>query len=79
MLILYTREGCGYSAMVKDKLLALGLTAEEKNTRDDGIAQELIARGGELKTPYLVDDATGAEMYESGLICSYLEEQYGKK
>ena len=78
MLILYTREGCGYSGMVKAKLKELGLACTEKNTLEEDVAKELLARGGEVKTPYFVDEETGVEMYESDLITTYLDEHYGK-
>lgn len=43
-----------------------------KNIADEGVADELIARGGKRMVPYLVDEETGVEMYESDDIVDYL-------
>jgi glutathione S-transferase len=40
-------------------------------------ADELMARGGKLVTPYLVDEAAGVEMYESDDIVAHLQKRYG--
>lgn len=79
MLTLYVKTGCPYCAMVIHKLEELGLAYEEKNVADEGISEELIARGGKKQMPYLVDTDGNVEMYESGDICKYLENTYGTK
>ena len=50
-----------------------------KNIADDAIAKELIARGGKQQVPYLVDDETNVEMYESADIVKYLNDTYGRQ
>jgi glutaredoxin 3 len=77
MLTLYVKTGCPYCAMVIHKLEELGLPYEEKNVADEGVADELILRGGKRQMPYLVDTEGGVEMYESADICDYLEATYG--
>lgn len=79
MLTLYVKTGCPYCAMVIHTLEELGLAYEEKNVADPAIADELVARGGKKQMPYLVDTNGNVEMYESGDICAYLENTYGKK
>lgn len=78
MLTLYVKDGCGFSAQVRKKMQELGLSCTEKNTKDPGVLDDLVARGGQTKTPYLVDSETGIEMYESDLINAYLEAHYGE-
>jgi len=77
MLTLYVREGCGFCASVLRKVKELGLTVEEKNVADEAIAKELVARGGKMQEPYLVDSDRNIEMYESRDINKYLDEHYG--
>lgn len=79
MLTLYVKTGCPYCARVLDVLKELGLTANIKNVADDGISDELVARGGELQVPYLVDEGRGVEMYESEDIAEYLHAFYRAK
>ncbi len=43
---------------------------------DPAIMEELIKRGGQRQVPYLVDETTGTEMYESDDIVNYLRENY---
>lgn len=78
MLTLYVKTGCPYCAKVLRAGEELGIEFELKNTADEGIAEELIARGGKKQMPYLVDSATGTEMYESDDIVAYLQEHYPK-
>jgi glutathione S-transferase len=77
MLTLYTKTGCPYCAMVLHELAELELPFEEKNIADATVQEELIARGGKQQVPYLVDDNTGTEMYESRDIVEYLAATYG--
>ncbi len=46
---------------------------------DSGLAEELINRGGKRQVPYLVDEDTGTEMYESDDIIEYLQKNYAHK
>jgi glutaredoxin len=79
MLTLYVKTGCPYCAVALKKVEDLGLTINEKNIADQGVADELVAKGGKRQVPYLVDDEHGVEMYESSDIAAYLEKTYGKK
>jgi glutaredoxin 3 len=78
MLTLYVKTGCPYCARVLQKLEEMGMEAEFKNIADEGVADELIARGGKRQVPYLVDPEKNIEMYESADIVNYLEETYGQ-
>ncbi len=73
MRTLYVKTGCPFCAKVLRKGEELGLQFELKNIADEGVSEELVARGGKRQVPYLVDDETGTEMYESDDICAYLE------
>lgn len=60
-----------------DAVDELGLTVTLRNIDDEGVEEELIARGGKRQMPYLVDEKEGIEMYESEDIVTYLTNQYG--
>ncbi len=45
--------------------------------KKSGRRAELVARGGKMMVPYLIDPNTGTEMYESDDIVAYLESTYG--
>jgi glutathione S-transferase len=79
MLTLYVKSGCPFCAKVLDTGEELGLHFTLKNVAEEGVTEELIARGGKKQTPYLVDDETGTEMYESDDITEYLHATYPKK
>jgi len=72
MKILYVQDGCPYCAKVLVAGSSLGMEFTLKNIADEGVADELIARGGKRMVPYLVDEETGVEMYESDDIVDYL-------
>jgi glutathione S-transferase len=57
----------------------LALAYDEKNIADPAISEELVTRGGKRQVPYLVDDASGTEMYESNDIVEYLASTYGSE
>ncbi len=78
MITLYTKTNCVFSTMIIHELEELGVPFEEKDVADPGIADELVARGGELQTPYLVDTEAGVEMYNSAPIMEHLLRQYAK-
>lgn len=79
MLTLYVKTGCPYCIRVLNAGNELGVEFEEKNIKDDAVADELIKRGGKRQVPYLVDDERNIEMYESADIDAYLRAQYPKK
>lgn len=76
MLTLYTRTGCPYCARVITFLNENIIPWNDKNLAQPGVAEELLARGGKQQVPYLVDDATGTEMYESLDIIAYVQARY---
>lgn len=78
MIIFYARPTCPYCAKVRSVLDELGISYDEKDINNEEVLQDLLARGGKKMVPYIVDDETGTEMYESDDIVTYLKEQYGK-
>lgn len=72
MKTLYVKDGCPYCAKVLVAGSSLGMEFTLKNIADEGVADELVARGGKRMVPYLVDEDTGVEMYESDDIVDYL-------
>lgn len=72
MLTLYVKTGCPFCAKVLIEADLLGITFNQKNIADPGVSEELLARGGKVQTPYLVDEEKGVEMYESDDIIDYL-------
>lgn len=78
MLTLYIRSGCPYSKKVLEAGEALGVSFTAKNIADEGVEEELIARGGKHQVPFLVDEETGASMYDADLIIGYLHSGFTK-
>jgi len=78
MLTLYVRTGCPYCAKVLAVGKELGISFDLKNVADDGVVDELTAKGAKRQTPYLVDSERGVAMYESDAIVNYLREHYAK-
>lgn len=74
MKILYVKDGCPFCAKVLVAGSSLGIDFTLKNIADEGVAEELVARGGMRQVPYLVDQEAGVEMYESDAIVDYLTE-----
>ena len=80
MLILYVKTGCPYSARVRDAARTMGVMLEERNIlQSEAAEKELLHKGGERKTPYLLDEEKGIGMYESEDIVRYLRETYSNK
>ncbi len=79
LLTLYEFENCPYCRIVREVLTELDLDAHIYPCPKGGerFRDEAIARGGKAQFPYLIDPNTGAEMYESMDIVSYLYQQYG--
>jgi glutathione S-transferase len=80
-LVLYEFEGCPFCRKVREALTMLDLDAEIRPCPKGGqrFRGEVMAKGGKRQFPYLVDPNTGASMYESDDIISYLYTQYGTK
>jgi glutathione S-transferase len=55
----------------------LNLEVEMKDISDSTTADELLAHGGKVQVPYLIDSATDTAMYESDAIVAYLQKQSG--
>lgn len=75
-LILYVRNGCPYCMKVHLAAIELDITFKERNVADEGVWDELVARGGKRQVPYLVDEEKGVEMYEADDIIAYLHERF---
>ena len=85
MLELYQSEGCPYSANVREKLSALGVSYVAHNPRlpgDDGgdvtneRTHDELQAGGNDEIPYLVDTDREEALYGSDDIVDYLDEHY---
>jgi glutathione S-transferase len=77
-LVLYSFESSPYCRKVREALCELDLTCLVKNVaKGSDRRPELVARGGRMMVPYLIDPNTGAEMYESEDIVAYLHRTYG--
>lgn len=72
---LYVRDGCQYCHRVLEAAEELHISLELHNIADPAIADGLLARGGKVQVPYLVDSKNGTEMYESEDIVAYLKGQ----
>lgn len=79
LLKLYDMEGCPYCRLAREALTELDLDAEiipvPKGYNE--VRDELKALGGKVQMPYLVDENTGVQMYESLDIVNYLYSEYG--
>lgn len=76
MLTIYVKTGCPYCAKVIEVVDEFGIEVTYKNKNEEGVVDELVARGGKSQYPYLVDEGRGEEMYESDDIAAYLKEHY---
>lgn len=78
MLKLYEFEGCPYCRLVREVLTELDLDVLIQPCPKGGsrFRPEVIARGGKAQFPWLEDDNTGAQLYESDEIITYLYETY---
>jgi len=75
MYILYIQQHCPFSTKVRNFMKKNKLKVELRDTDIRSHGKELIARGGKIQTPYLVDTKTQEEMYESQDITDYLQTQ----
>ena len=65
---------------MREELNRLGLDALVHNVGKRGRRRaELVALGGKMQVPYLVDPNTGTAMYESDDIVAYLRKTYGPR
>lgn len=78
-LTLYNMEASPYCRKVREALSELDLEHIIRNLpKGSPKRTELIARGGKMQVPYLVDPNTGKELYESDEIVAYLDALYGQ-
>ncbi len=78
LLELWDFEGCPYCRKVREVLSELDLDYLARPVaRGSGRRAELVARGGKMQAPYLVDPNTGTALYESDDIIAYLNATYG--
>lgn len=76
-MILYTRPGCPFSAKVLIEAAIIGIDLEERNIKNPEVADELLARGGKIQTPFLYDEENKRAIYESDAILDHLHERFG--
>ncbi len=57
----------------------LNLEVEMKDIADPAIEAELLAHGGKVQVPYLIDEKAGVSLYESDDIVAHLQAAYGVK
>ena len=78
LLELWSFEASPYCRKVRETLCELNLDYRVHNVAKRGSRRpELVARGGKMQVPYLVDPNTQTAMYESDDIVAYLERTYG--
>lgn len=78
LLELYNFEASPYCRKVRETLAELDLDYLVRSVAKKSARRpELVARGGKMMVPYLIDPNTGTELYESDDIVSYLEATYG--
>ena len=79
-LILYEYDASPYCQRVREMANLLDLTVEYRpcpGARQGAFSQELLQRTGRQTVPYLIDENTGTEMFESSEIIEYLLNTYG--
>jgi glutathione S-transferase len=77
-LEMYGFEASPYCRKVREALNELDLPCLVHNVAKGGARRpELVARGGKMQVPYLVDPNAGVEMYESDAIVRHLHATYG--
>jgi glutathione S-transferase len=78
LLELWSFEASPYCRKVREVLSELALAALVHNVGKRGRRRpDLVALGGKMQVPYLVDPNTGVAMYESDDIVAYLRKTYG--
>jgi glutathione S-transferase len=78
LLELYEFEACPYCRKVREVLCELDLDyLVHPVAHGSPRRAELVALGGKMQAPYLVDPNTGVRLYESEDIIAYLNATYG--
>ncbi len=79
LLELYNFEASPYCRKVREVMCELDLDYLCHNVAKRGARRpQLVARGGKMMVPYLIDPNTGVEMYESEDIVAYLRRTYAR-
>jgi len=76
MLTLYIKPGCPFCGRVLEEGKFLGITFNEKRITDEGVADELVATGGLMRVPYLIDDEARVSLYGSDEIIKHLHTRF---
>lgn len=76
-MILYVKEHCPYSRKVLKVVNALSAVVTVKTKGEDGVVDELVARGGKRQFPCLYDEDTKEALYESDAIVKRLCNRFG--
>ncbi len=78
-IILYEFEGCPFCRFAREAVSQSGVSVLVRPCPKGGKRFRPAVRelGGKAQFPYLVDDNTGARMYESEDIAAYLHKTYG--
>ena len=80
MLVFYFADHCPYCVKVREYCEQTGISYITRpvvvRTPDNEYGKELIARAGKAQVPYMIDDSTGVEMYESEDILAHLREHH---
>lgn len=78
-LELHQYEGCPYSRKVRERLHELCLEFVVRNVAKGSPARAaLVARGGKMQVPFLVDPNGAVALYESDDILDYLDAVYAR-
>ena len=79
-LVLYNFEASPFCRKVRETLQELNLDHHVRNVASKSERRaELVAAGGKMMVPYLVDPNTDVAMYESEDIIAYLRATYGER
>ena len=89
-LILYEYNGCPFCQRVRAVISQLDLDVEVRPTprvtvkvygqnSDSRFRPEVQEKGGQSMYPFFIDPNTNTQMYDSGKIIDYLNENYGGK
>ena len=78
LLVLYNFEASPYCRKAREALCELDIDHHVRNVAKRSKRRpELVAQGGRMMVPYLIDPNTSEAMYESDEIVAYLQRRYG--
>ena len=80
MLCLYVTTYCPYCHKVRARLDAAGIPYEVRNVQENSVWREdVLALGGKMQVPFLLDTERNVSLYESDDIIAYADEHYAPK